>query len=99
MKTELLLVIMAGVVLSLFLIVSEVAAMRKRAKALLAHLIELYRCGSILRLLLELSAIAAFFLVQPVIIGTLVAFALDGLYSGFSDMVFEQARHVVGLAP
>ncbi len=95
MKNELLLVIMAGVVLSLFLIVSEVAAMRKRVKRMLAHLAELYRNGSYLRLFLELLAIALFFLVQPVIIGSLVALALDGLYSGFSDTVIEQVRNVL----
>ncbi len=95
MKTELLLVVMAGVVLSLFLIVSEIAAMRKRAKRMLVRLVELYRSGKYLKLLFELSAIAAFFLIQPVIIGTLVALALDGLYSGFSDMVVEQVRNVL----
>lgn len=95
MKTELLMVIMAGVVLSLFLIVSEIAAMRKRAKRMRAHLAELYRSGRFLRLLLELSAIAVFFLVQPVIIGTLAALALDGLNPGFSGMVIEQVRHVL----
>lgn len=94
MKTELLLVIMAGVVLSLFLIVSEIAAMRKRAKQVRAHLASLYRAGSFLRLALELSGIALFFLVQPVIIATLVAMALDGLNPGFSGMVIDQVRHV-----
>ncbi len=94
MKTELLLVIMAGVVLSLFLIVSEIAAMRKRAKRMRAHLAELYRSESYLRLFLELSVIAIFFLVQPVIIATLVSLALDDLNPGFSGMVIEQVRHV-----
>lgn len=94
MKPELLLAIMAGVVLSLFLIVGEIAAMRKRVKRLRAHLMELYRSGRFLRLVLELSAIAIFFLVQPVIIGTLVSLALNSVYPGFSDIVFGQVRQV-----
>jgi hypothetical protein len=94
MKTELLMVIMAGVVLSLFLIVSEIAAMRKRAKRILAHMVSLYQSGRFLRLFLELCAIAVFFLAQPVIIATLTAIALDDLNQGFSDMVIEQVRHV-----
>ena len=98
MKTELLMVIMAGVVLSFFLTVSEIAAMRKRVKSLLAHMADLYRSRRFFRLLLELAAIAVFFLAQPVIIGTLVALALNSLYSGFSDMAFEQALHVLGVA-
>ncbi|HEY5993122.1 MAG TPA: hypothetical protein VIU46_00820 [Gallionellaceae bacterium] len=95
MRTELLLVIMAGVVLSLFLIVGEVAAMRKRVRRVRSHLLGLYQAGSFPRLFLELSAIAIFFLVQPVIIATLVALALDGLNPGFSGMVIEQVRHVL----
>jgi len=94
MKTELLLVIMAGVVLSLFLIVSEIAAMRKRVKRIRARLLDFWQTGRYFRLLLETSAIAVFFLMQPVIIGTLVALALDGLNPGFSGMVLDQVRQV-----
>jgi len=94
MKTELLLVIMAGVVLSLFLIVSEIAAMRKRVKRIRARLLDFWQTGRYVRLLLETSAIAVFFLMQPVIIGTLVALALDGLNPGFSGMVLDQVRQV-----
>jgi len=94
MKTELLLVIMAGVVLSLFLIVSEIAAMRKRVKRIRARLLDFWQTGRYFRLLLETSAIAVFFLMQPVIIGTLVALALDDLNPGFSGMVLDQVRQV-----
>jgi hypothetical protein len=95
MKTELLLVIMAGVVLSLFLIVGEIAAMRKRAKSVRAHLSGLWRSGRVLGFLLEISAVALFFLVQPVIIGALVAQALDVLNPGFSGLVIQQIRQVL----
>lgn len=94
MKTELLLVIMAGVVLSLFLIVGEIAAMRKRVKQVHSRLLALYEARSYLRLSLQLSCIAVFFLIQPVIIAALVALALDGLQSDFSGMVVEQLRHL-----
>jgi recombinational DNA repair protein (RecF pathway) len=94
MKTELLLVIMAGVVLSLFLIVGEIAAMRKRAKRIRDRLLGLWQAGKFIRFLLETSAIAVFFLVQPVIIATLVALALDDLNPGFSGMVLQQVRYV-----
>lgn len=92
MKTELLLVVMAGVVLSLFLIVGEIAAMRKRAKNVRSHLQGLWQSGRMLRWLLEVLAIAAFFLVQPILVGTLVALALDSLNPGFSGIVLQQVR-------
>ncbi len=93
MKTELLLVIMAGVVLSLFLIVGEIAAMRKRARAVRLHLRRLYRTRRYPRLVLDICAIAAFFLVQPLIIGFLAAMALDSLNPEFSGLVFQQLRN------
>jgi hypothetical protein len=92
MKTELLLVIMAGTVLSLFLIVSEIAAMRKRVKNVRTRLLEHWRHGRYLRLLVEVCAIAVFFLIQPVIVAALVALALDDLNPGFSGMVLQQVR-------
>lgn len=95
MKTELLLVTMAGVVLSLFLIVGEIAALRKRARRVRLHLRHLYRSRQILRLTLEILAIAAFFLVQPLIIGFLAAMALDSLNPEFSGLVVQQLRNVL----
>jgi len=92
MKTELLLVFMAGVVLSLFLIVGEIAAMRKRASRFRARLLRLYQTRRILRFLIEMSAIAVFFLVQPVIVAFLVSMALDNLNPDFSDLVVQQLR-------
>jgi hypothetical protein len=94
MKTQLLLVFMAGVVLSLFLIVIEIVAMRKRASRIRTRLMRLYQSGRILRLLIEISAIAAFFIVQPVIVAFLVAMALDNLNPDFSEHVIQQLRQV-----
>jgi len=92
MKTELLLVFMAGVVLSLFLIVGEIAAMRKRVSRIRIHLQRLYQSRRILRLLVELSVIAVFFLIQPVIVAFLVSMALDNLNPDFSGLVAQQLR-------
>ena len=95
MKTELLLVFMAGVVLALFLIVIEIAVLRRRASRIRARLIRLYQSGRILRLLIEISAIAAFFLVQPVIVAFLVAKVLDNLHPDFSKYVIQELRQVL----
>jgi len=94
MKTELLLVFMAGVVLSLFLIVIEIAAMHKRASRIRTRLMRLYQSRRILRLLIEISAIAAFFIVQPVIVAFLVAMALDKLNPDFSKHVIQEIGQV-----
>jgi hypothetical protein len=94
MKTQLLLVFMAGVVLSLFLIVIEIAATRKLASRIRARLKRLYQSGRILRLLIEISAIAAFFIVQPVIVAFLVTMALDNLNPNFSEHVIQQLQQV-----
>ena len=45
MKTELLMMVMAGSVLSLFLIVGEIAALRKRVKGFLKRQAALQRSG------------------------------------------------------
>ncbi len=95
MKIELYLVIMAGVVLSLFLIVGEIAALRKRIRPAQEHLRALYRARRYAALALQVLAIAAFFLVQPVIIGSAVALVMDGLNPGFSSEVMKQIRTVL----
>jgi hypothetical protein len=94
MKTELLLIFMAGVVLSLFLIVIEIAAMRKLASRIRTRLMRLYQSRRILRLLIEISAIASFFIVQPVIVAFLVTMALDNLNPDFSKHVIQELRQV-----
>ena len=94
MKTKLLLVFMAGVVVSLFLIVIEVAAMRKRASKIRTRLIRLYQSRRMLRFLIEVSAIAAFFMVQPVIVAFLVTMALDKLNPDFSGHVIQEIGQV-----
>ena len=94
MKTELLLVFMAGVVLALFLIVIEIAAMRKRASRIRIRLLHLYQSGRILRFLIEIFAIAVFFMVQPLIVAFLVTKALDNVNPDFSKHVIQQLREI-----
>ena len=94
MKPELLLVFMAGVVLALFIIVTEIAAMRKRASRIRTRLVRLFQSGRIVRLIIEISAIAVFFMVQPVIIGFLVTMAIDNLNPDFSTNVVQQIQQI-----
>jgi hypothetical protein len=94
-KTELSLAVMAGVVLSLFLIVGEIAALRTRVSAIRRHLWELLRQGRFMRLLAVLLGIAAFFLVQPFIVAFLVISALDSLVPHFSGSVIQQFREAL----
>jgi membrane-anchored glycerophosphoryl diester phosphodiesterase (GDPDase) len=95
MKTELLLAVMAGVVLSLFLIVGEIAALRTRVSRIRRYLWDLYREGRFFRLLGMLFCIAAFFLVQPFIVALLVILALDNLVPHFSGSVIHQFREAL----
>lgn len=94
-KTELSLAVMAGVVLSLFLIVGEIAALRNYVARVLLHMRNLFRKGKFLGLLAEMFAIAAFFLVQPFIVALLVIMALDSLVPEFSGNVIQQLRQAV----
>lgn len=95
MEIELFIALMAGVVLSFFLLVSEIAALRKHASRVRTRLQGFYQSGRILRVVAEIFVIAAFFLVQPVIVGTLVVMALDGLNPDFSGYVIQQLRQVM----
>lgn len=95
MKTELLLAVMAGMVLSLFLIVGEIAALRTHVARVRRYMWELLRQGRFVRLLAVLLGIAVFFLVQPFIVAFLVISALDSLVPHFSGSVIQQFREVL----
>jgi hypothetical protein len=86
---------MAGVVLSLFLMVSEIVFMRKRVSGIRTRLMNFYRSGRFLRFFIDLFAISAFFLLQPVVIGYLVVMALDNVHPGFSDSVIRGIRQAL----
>lgn len=92
MNIELYIAIMAGVVLSFFLMVSEILLMRKRVVAILTRLKNYYRSGRYIRFFLSLCAIFVFILVQSVIVGFLVVMALDKVDPLFSGAVIREIR-------
>lgn len=93
MNIELYVAIMAGFVLSFFLMVSEIVFMRKRLIGILTNLRHLYRTGAFMRLVFSFCALAGFFLIQPLIVGFLVVMALDNSTHGFADSVIREIRH------
>jgi len=94
MKTEMLLVFMASIVLSLFLIVIEIAALRKRASKIRTRLIFLYQSGRILMLIVDVSLISLFFLIQPLIVAYIVTHALNKINPDFSRIIMLQLWEV-----
>lgn len=95
MSTELYIAVMAGVVLSLFLMVGEIVFMRKRVARIRTRLVHFYQSGRVPSFLAGIFAIVGFFLLQPVIIGYLVVMALDGVDPNFSISVIRQMRQVL----
>jgi site-specific recombinase len=90
MQIELYIAVMAGVVLWLFVMVSEVVFLRKRFVRMRKRLIHFYLERQLVRLAFSLFGIAAFFLVQPLIIAYLVMMSLDSVDPVFSSSVFRQ---------
>ena len=89
-QPELYVAVMAGVVLSLFLGVSEVVALRKPAFRLYGRWTRLSRSGKGLRVAVELCGIAIAFVLQTVIVAILVALALGVLNPRFPHNVSRQ---------
>lgn len=81
---EIYISVMAGCVLGLFLIVGEIALLRKRVPAILAYLGRMRQSGKTAKFVVAVSGIAAFFLIQPVIVGVLVALAVNNLDPHFA---------------
>jgi hypothetical protein len=95
MNIELYVAIMAGVVLSLFLMVSEIVFLRKRVAGIRKRMEYFYQSGKYIKFFLSIFAIAAFFLIQPLIVGALVVMALDNLNPHFSSSVIREIRQVL----
>ncbi len=91
-QPELYVAVMAGVVLSLFLGVSEIVALRKPASRLYGRWKGLSQSGKALRVAVELCAIGVVFALQTVIIAVLVALALGALNPRFPHNVSRQIR-------
>jgi len=98
MRIELYIAIMAGCVLSVFLMVSEVVFLRKRFAMIRKRLIHYYLTGRVFRYYLGIFAIAAFFLVQPLIVAYLVMMSLDTVNPVFSISVFRQIREALSIS-
>lgn len=92
MNIELYVAIMAGTVLSFFLMVSEIVLLRKPLLNIRSNLAYLYRSRRFIRFYMEAFLIAVFFLIQPFIVGFLVVMALDNLNPHFSASVLRGLR-------
>ncbi len=91
-RIELDIAVMAGTVLSLFLIVGEIVALRKQAVRLRDRWRRHYREARFLRLFVESCGAAAFFLVQPVLVAVMVAKAIDNFDPNFSARAMQQLK-------
>jgi hypothetical protein len=98
MRIELYVAIMAGCVLSVFVMVSEIVLLRRRLAMLRKRLIHYYLTGRVFSFYLGIFALAAFFLVQPLIVAYLVMMSLDSLNPHFSVSVFKQLREALSIS-
>ena len=81
---EIYISVMAGCVLGFFLIVGEIALLRKRALAIQSYLGRMRQSGKRAKFIAVVSGIAAFFLIQPVVVGLLVVLAVNNLDPHFA---------------
>lgn len=98
-QIELNISILTGAVVGLFLIVTELVAMHSKVSKYRAHLRGLYQSGRKLRLFAEVSGVAVFFLVQPVIASLLTIVALDNFNPQFSVHAEQQFKQHLTAAP
>lgn len=92
---ELYVAIMAGMVLSFFLMVGELAALRMVIRKIRSYLLFLYREAMYIKMLGVILMIASFFLIQPLIVGLLVVLALNNLNPDFSNSVLRELEVVL----
>jgi hypothetical protein len=95
MKIELYIAIMAGFVLSAFVMVSEVVFLRKRFVKIRKRLIHYYLARRYFSFFGGICAMILFFLVQPLIVSYLIMLVLDTVNPHFSTSVFSQVRQVL----
>lgn len=89
---EIYISVMAGFVLGFFLIIGEIAALRKRALVIQAQLRLMHQSGKKIKRLFAICGIALFFLIQPLIVAMLVVFALNSLNLHFSANLLEELK-------
>lgn len=85
---ELYISAMAGFVLGTFLITGEIAALRKQAPGLAAWFKR--QSGHKARRIAAIVGIAAFFLIQPVIVAVLIAAALGQIDANFPAYLLRE---------
>lgn len=98
-QIELNVSILNGAVVGLFLIVAELVAMHSKVSRYRTHLRSLYQSGRRLRLFAEISGVAVFFLIQPVLAGMLTVVALDNFNPQFSVHAEQQLKQHLTAAP
>lgn len=90
---ELKMAMLSGMVIGLFLVVAEAAAMRQKLVRYLAHLKKLQQGGRRLRLYAEYAVLVVVIMIQPVIAGILVSKALGHFNPQFPDHAMSQLKH------
>ncbi|MBW8072384.1 MAG: hypothetical protein GJU77_01695 [Ferrovum sp.] len=91
---ELYIAMLSGSVISLFLIVGQVAALRSRVAAIRGRWAKFRQNRNRFRLVLEILGVSSFFLVQPFLIGYLIVLSLDGFTPVFSTHLIEEFRQI-----
>ena len=89
---EMYISIMAGLVLAFFLMVGEIAALRKQAPKILAYLRLMHQTGKRVRLIVAICGIAIFFLIQPIIVAVLAVLALNSFNPNFSVNLMQELK-------
>lgn len=93
---EMYISVMAGLVLGFFLMIGEIAALRKRVPVIQAYLRLMQQSGKKIRHLFAICGIVAFFLIQPVILAVLVVLALNNLNSHFAANLMHEMNPDTG---
>lgn len=96
---EMYISVMAGFVLAFFLMVGEIAALRRQATKVLTHLRLMYQTGKRVRFLAEIFGIAVFFLIQPLIVAALAVLALNNFNPHFSANLMQELKQVLRGSP
>ena len=92
---EMYISLMAGLVLSLFLMVGEIVVLRKKIAKILAYLHLMLHTGKRVRFAIAICGIAFFFLSQPIIVGVLVVLALNNFNPHFSVFLIQEIKQAI----
>ena len=87
--------VMAGFVISFFLMVGEVVALRRQASKIFAHLKLLRQTRRRIRLVFVLLGIAVLFLIQPVIVAAFVVLVLNNFNPHFYVYLLQEFKQML----